>query len=59
MLVHGRTLRTDLLTIMDDLRLVRVVLGPSGTILCGLATRLLQLFAHHDHHIFFVSCVCV
>ena len=37
----------------------QVVLGPSGTILYGLATRLLQLFAHHDHHIFFASCVCV
>ena len=27
----------------------QVVPEPCGTILCGLATRLLQLFSHHDH----------
>src|SRR5258706_2165959 len=37
----------------------QVVPVPIGTILCGLATRLLQLFAHHDHDILFVSCLCV
>jgi len=47
--------------LIDDngrLTTCQVVLGLGETILYGLATRLLQLFALHDHDILFVSCVC-
>jgi hypothetical protein len=46
------------LTIVDELRLGGWFLDPWDHA-CGLATRLLQLFAHHDHHILFLLRLCV